>query len=151
MLYDDAGPRSRTEAARRSLLALIYDVGDIEFVRHAILLTSELVTNPTVHACGPVALRAQHELRVEVADSSELIPVAQRETFRRSETGGRGMQLVEALAARWGINRHTSGKAVWFEIETGPARGRRRSRCRARTRSSRRNRRRMENLTSRAS
>ena len=34
----------------------------------------------------------------------------------RLTTGGRGLQLVEALSARWGVDRHALGKTVWFRV-----------------------------------
>jgi hypothetical protein len=30
--------------------------------------------------------------------------------------GGRGLKLVEALAASWGVSPEAQGKAVWFEL-----------------------------------
>jgi serine/threonine-protein kinase RsbW len=32
--------------------------------------------------------------------------------------GGRGLLLVEALAARWGVIPSEAGKRVWFELRT---------------------------------
>ena len=33
-------------------------------------------------------------------------------------SGGRGLALVDALAAAWGTTRYTGGKTVWFQIRT---------------------------------
>jgi hypothetical protein len=30
---------------------------------------------------------------------------------------GRGLQLVDELASRWGIERDTDHKTVWFELD----------------------------------
>ncbi|MDQ1645518.1 MAG: hypothetical protein QOJ50_1702, partial [Cryptosporangiaceae bacterium] len=30
---------------------------------------------------------------------------------------GRGVALVDALAARWGVENEQSGKLVWFELD----------------------------------
>jgi hypothetical protein len=39
---------------------------------------------------------------------------------RRSGTdeigGGRGLKLVEAVAASWGVSPEGQGKSVWFEL-----------------------------------
>ena len=40
------------------------------------------------------------------------------------ETGGRGLDLVNALASRWGFHREaTGGTVVWFQLPAGEARG----------------------------
>ena len=78
------------------------------------LATSELVTNALLHGRAPVDLR----LRIEGADV--LIEVRDRATYqprklRPDDTGehGRGLQIVAALAARWGTRPTENGKAVW--------------------------------------
>jgi len=83
------------------------------------LLVSELVTNSVQHAAqpagAPVHIRADADdgvVRVEVHDQGHG-PV-----FRRSaddRLGGYGLELVERIAARWGVNRE-HGTRVWFEL-----------------------------------
>jgi hypothetical protein len=53
-------------------------------------------------------------VRVEVGDTSEQLPVAGDPPH--ASTGGRGLQLVEALASEWGTTRDGPGKVVWFEL-----------------------------------
>jgi hypothetical protein len=36
--------------------------------------------------------------------------------FAQQATTGRGLQLVERLADRWGSEPRTGGKVVWFEV-----------------------------------
>jgi anti-sigma regulatory factor (Ser/Thr protein kinase) len=79
-----------------------------------LLVVSELVSNATRHAAGPIVVRLslQHLcLRLEVDDGSAAIPV------RRvpDESGGRGLQIVDAICTRWGVQRRERGKAVWCE------------------------------------
>jgi anti-sigma regulatory factor (Ser/Thr protein kinase) len=50
-------------------------------------------------------------VRVEVRD-----PGTGGEIARRTPDGGYGLQLVEQLATRWGVNR-TGGTHVWFEVD----------------------------------
>lgn len=95
------------------------------------LLLSELVTNAVRHARRPpgrlvtvgVELSPGRLLRVEVADASEAPPRA-RETPGPEDEGGRGLLLVESLAAAWGTypRRHV-GKAVWFTLRLGASAG----------------------------
>ena len=53
-------------------------------------------------------------LRVEVADFSSEPP--RLGGFDLDAMSGRGLALVEALADRWGVETHRSGKCVWFEL-----------------------------------
>jgi anti-sigma regulatory factor (Ser/Thr protein kinase) len=119
-----AAGRDSVRAAREYVRAALasWDCGDLAEV--AVLLTSELVTNAVVHAGTALRLAVSYdwpELVVEVSDGSEL-PVT--EPGRRSspvapDVGGRGLLLVEFLAARWGVRRETSGKTVWFALRSG--------------------------------
>ncbi|MEV5319430.1 ATP-binding protein [Streptomyces sp. NPDC052687] len=104
--------------ARRALRELLRQWGSPGCSAVAELLTSELVTNALVHTDDDAVLTATvgpRGLRVEVRDF-----VARRPTPRvpaaDDGTHGRGLILVEALAADWGVRPHAVGKAVWFEL-----------------------------------
>jgi anti-sigma regulatory factor (Ser/Thr protein kinase) len=82
------------------------------------LLTSELVSNVVRHVGSTIVLRAirdDEQVRVEVDDTSEVVPVICHP--RPLDLGGRGMVLVDTLANRWGTELHPGGKTVWFEID----------------------------------
>jgi anti-sigma regulatory factor (Ser/Thr protein kinase) len=94
----------------------------------AVLLLTELVTNACRHVRkavgGNVTVRchirndlAPARLRVEVHDADTRLP-APREAGLDAE-GGRGLALVEALAAAWAAEPlpDGDGKIVWFELE----------------------------------
>ena len=81
------------------------------------LLVSELVTNAVVHAGSDVEIGVQltdDGIRIDVLDASTAQPV--RRTAELYDTSGRGLELVEALATRWGIDSGPFGKSVWFEV-----------------------------------
>ena len=84
----------------------------------AILLVSELVTNAVLHGVSPFELRAQQSragLRVEVRDNNPTaIPVLRLDDGLAES--GRGLQLVDTLADRWGWSEDGASKVVWFEI-----------------------------------
>jgi anti-sigma regulatory factor (Ser/Thr protein kinase) len=87
-------------------------------LRVAQLLTTEVVTNAVVHGAGEVAFRARctdHLLRVEVGDSGAGTPEPVEPDNPRRR-GGRGLSILEALAADWGIEAWDGGKTVWFEL-----------------------------------
>lgn len=83
------------------------------------LLTTELVANAVIHARSAVSVTARlapDRLRVEVADTGAGA-LAMREAGP-DDTGGRGLLLIEALAAAWGTSADGDGKLVWFELDT---------------------------------
>jgi anti-sigma regulatory factor (Ser/Thr protein kinase) len=83
------------------------------------LLTSEIVTNAVRHAAGVLAVQLDLSLqdgviRVAVEDPASEQPILRAAT--PDAIGGRGLMLVEALAARWGSVPTDRGKLVWFEF-----------------------------------
>jgi anti-sigma regulatory factor (Ser/Thr protein kinase) len=90
------------------------------------LVVSELVTNAVVHArCGAgrqVALalvRGEGAVRVEVRDSGRGVPVP-RGAVPFTEESGRGLAVVAAVAADWGVREEVVGKTVWALLALGP-------------------------------
>ncbi|WP_329590192.1 ATP-binding protein [Streptomyces sp. NBC_01362] len=92
-----------------------------------ILLISELVTNAVVHTGCPAVLRmlfgltgsagAPGTVRVEVADASCRPP--QQRHAAGEDTNGRGLELVDGLADRWGWQPEGAGKRIWCEVDRG--------------------------------
>lgn len=82
------------------------------------LLVSEVATNALIYGTGHVRVRvlpSGQRLRVEVMDDSAVLPV--RSEAAADAEGGRGLGLVDALAAAWGVEPHGGGKTVWFELD----------------------------------
>ncbi len=87
------------------------------------LVVSELVANVVDHATTEPVLTlelalAGDWLRIGVVDGSALRPVLRALSQERPR--GRGLQLVAAIADRWGVEEHHGGKRVWLEL-TRPA------------------------------
>jgi anti-sigma regulatory factor (Ser/Thr protein kinase) len=87
----------------------------------ALLLVSELVTNAFLHVDrptgAPVRVRSGAEngsLWVEVGNRGSAGAVERREPSTDG-SGGFGLQLVELLAADWGVT-HVDGTEVWFTL-----------------------------------
>ena len=55
-------------------------------------------------------------IRFEVHDRSERMPSPRRTA--PDDTCGRGLLLVAALSAAWGVDPLGPGKAVWFTLTT---------------------------------
>ena len=84
------------------------------------LLTCELVTNVVQHAtdAGWVTVAVMHRgavVHVDVIDDGRSGLPHWREATGQDE-GGRGFQLVNELAWRWGFLRERTGTCVWFEL-----------------------------------
>lgn len=83
----------------------------------ALLCTDELVTNAIVHVSSDievVVVRDRETIRVEVHDCSSRPPL--RRVVCDDDEGGRGLEIVEALSSRWGVDPAHRGKSVWFEL-----------------------------------
>jgi anti-sigma regulatory factor (Ser/Thr protein kinase) len=57
-----------------------------------------------------------HRLRVEVSDDGGPARLRRRARAVRS-TGGRGLELVQALASEWGVRESSTGRTIWFEVD----------------------------------
>jgi anti-sigma regulatory factor (Ser/Thr protein kinase) len=106
--------------ARRTIAAFL-DPSDVpgSVVDDLLLLVSELVTNAVVHAGSPavVSLDADLErIKVAVADRDAGGSPGTGTEPDPSSSSGRGVLLVDRLAARWGVEPHCEGKSVWFEL-----------------------------------
>jgi len=126
LLLDD-DPRS-VGLARRFLREFLEaaELSD-DVVETAQLCLSELVTNAVVHASTTCELRATLDagvLTVVVRDRGQARQREAPEARPDPEAAdplrvyGRGLQLVEALADRWGSERDAVGTTVWFVLET---------------------------------
>lgn len=71
----------------------------------------------TIHQAGSMVAR------VEVSDlgAVDMLP-ALLPAPREDGTRGRGMQIMDALAARWGVESASTGSTVWFEVDADAGR-----------------------------
>lgn len=101
----------------RQLVRTLLDGRDGMIVDDSVLVTDELVTNALRHggqprSCRLVLVDGGGTLRIEIDDSDPTPP-----RFREPDsTGGRGLVLIDQLAAAWGVVRHERGKTVWAEM-----------------------------------
>jgi anti-sigma regulatory factor (Ser/Thr protein kinase) len=82
------------------------------------LVVSELVTNALLHGAGRITLTLRalhHGIRVGVADRGPGEP--RRVEATPGGCHGRGLLLVDAVAADWGVDRLSDGgKEVWCVV-----------------------------------
>lgn len=142
----EAGVAYRTRAAtRRSSLELAVTKSAVRTARHwaatvlagsalpredelidvAVLLVSELVTN-AIQAASIMRKSAKPRVWLAIAGSCEVVrievhdsaQVAVPEACHRAddEESGRGLEVISALATRWGWQPEPCGKFVWCEL-----------------------------------
>ncbi|HWH28611.1 MAG TPA: ATP-binding protein [Mycobacteriales bacterium] len=113
-------PRTVSSARRFVRQRLPEQLAD-DLVESTLLMTSELVTNAVIHARTPI------ELGVTVSRDSVLVTVHDLDLARAGQQpysdrdGGRGLDLVRALAEASAVQRHTEdgradGKTAWFRV-----------------------------------
>ena len=80
------------------------------------LVVSELVANVVAHAACPIriTLRIGDRIRLEVADADETLPSVIDPPA--DAEGGRGLFIVDAVAAAWGVTPIPGGKCIWAEF-----------------------------------
>ncbi len=83
----------------------------------AVLIVSELVTNAVTHGRPPIVLkveRVQSGVQISVADDHPHVPVLRSPS--RVAVAGRGMRVIDALAASWGVRSRSVGKSIWVLV-----------------------------------
>jgi len=115
-----------------------------EICDDAVLCLSEALTNAVLHArpVRPVTVTIHRDLRtlrIEIADADRSMiirapgclrgpgaqppenqppenqPPENQPPENQLDEFGRGLQVIDALAARWGVDADDAGKRVWFE------------------------------------
>lgn len=108
-------PRSVTDARRFAAEALPEAPADTLDV--IALLVSELASNSVRHTDSGFDLTitsSAQEIRVEATDSGDGKP--QMRSPAPTDPSGRGLQIVNMLAAAWGVEALSNGKTVWFTL-----------------------------------
>jgi anti-sigma regulatory factor (Ser/Thr protein kinase) len=107
--------------ARRFLRSVLHGWGvDRDVTDTAVLCASELVTNAVIHAqtdCSVRMLLERDVLTTTVHDNGSRDPASVEELDDQLRVHGRGLELVRALASRWGYELDARGTTVWFVLE----------------------------------
>lgn len=107
--------------ARRFVTRVLreWNVG-ISTIEDAALLATELVTNAVIHARTPIRLDIGLEgdmIRVAVSDSDAGRPVLRQQN--REASTGRGLYVLDQLAADWEVIYGDGSKTVTFSLAAG--------------------------------
>jgi anti-sigma regulatory factor (Ser/Thr protein kinase) len=100
-------------------------IGPHAAAKDAVLLASELVTNILVHARDATAVTVTVAvtaafIRVDVYDNGRTGIPHWRDAGSQAEEG-RGFQIVNTLARRWGFTREQDRTCCWFEVTPASA------------------------------
>jgi anti-sigma regulatory factor (Ser/Thr protein kinase) len=106
-------------AARRFVRVTLLAWGLPAAAEAAEILVSEVCTNAVLHARTEMTVKVSQAgdvAQICVEDGSPVLPRQRRHGV--DATTGRGMQLVEMLSLRWGVDHVGTGpgKVVWFEV-----------------------------------
>jgi anti-sigma regulatory factor (Ser/Thr protein kinase) len=93
--------------------------GRVDDVEGVLLCVSELVTNAVMHAATSCEVSVDlddRRVRVSVRDfAPDRLPIPRE--LSRTAPAGRGLHILEGCTDRWGVERDTDAKTVWFELE----------------------------------
>ena len=109
----------RTVAQARRVLHELLRLRNDLIADDVLLAANELVTNVVRHTEHGGELRVWDAgpgvpLRVEVEDADPTIPLISAQPHGG---GGRGLAVVQAVAAGWGVEPLPAGKVVWAEFD----------------------------------
>lgn len=92
---------------------------DPDTIFNAELALVELISNAWRHGDTPAPVvwfsLVDGTLRVAVFDESDAVP--QLRTSSNLAENGRGLQLVDGLTHRWGVDPQKRGKTTWYELD----------------------------------
>ena len=114
-------PEAAAVAGARKFLRRTLDNWDVdeETADTAVLCLSELVTNAVIHSHAGCLVRVrldQGVLRTTVRDHGTAGAASEVLLEDPLRVHGRGLLVVEALAARWGYELDTEGTTFGFEL-----------------------------------
>ncbi|MFD7315318.1 SpoIIE family protein phosphatase [Streptomyces sp. NPDC059883] len=115
-----ADPEGLVES-RAVLRQALADWGLAALIDDVELAAGELLVNVLLHTEGGAVLTLEvlpepvRRVRLWVKDRSSVWP--RRREPGEAATSGRGLLLVDAVAARWGVEPRGDGKAVWCEFQ----------------------------------
>lgn len=114
-------PGERAPAIAREHVLAALDDRDLarsrSLVNDCLVVVSELVTNAVRAGASVIKVRVVHRteaVMLEVQDDANGWPVMRAPDPHA--TTGRGLVLLDALAASWGVRAAVRGKSVWAEV-----------------------------------
>jgi hypothetical protein len=104
--------------ARRFVIETLRRWGEHRLVDDAAIVVTELATNAVVHAQSELVVAVQQSdarIVLLVRDTSSMPPQPRHPPLTAFR--GRGLEIVAAIASRWGADAVGDGKVVWAELQ----------------------------------
>jgi len=118
-------PTPRAPAlARRAVDELIGDSDDTRFAFYLRLVASELVKNAVLYGSDREPIRMETKLFPKWAElrvQNGGVRLSMRKLRTRRREGGRGLEIVDALADAWSIDTGPRGTKITVRLPTAPA------------------------------
>jgi anti-sigma regulatory factor (Ser/Thr protein kinase) len=105
---------AKVPAARRQIRRFAATIIDAATAGDVELMASEAITNALIHGRGGATVTItcdETALRVEVRDHGPGLLVARRVDH------GRGLDIIQEFAARWGLITDDHGTCLFFEVD----------------------------------
>ncbi|MQY04770.1 hypothetical protein ACRB68_28320 [Actinomadura sp. RB68] len=117
-----AGDRRAGQAARRTVRDRAAKVVTAEETLDDVeLMTAEAIANAVLHGSGLIRITVRGDdrrVRVEVRDEG---PAPRDTSAGHRIDHGRGLAVIDALAAEWGLEQSPEETHLWFTVEApGP-------------------------------
>jgi anti-sigma regulatory factor (Ser/Thr protein kinase) len=112
----DGGRQARRVVRERAAKV----VADETLLDDVELMTAEAVANAILHGSGLIGVEVATDgvrLRVEIADDG---PALADPHGRPRLDHGRGLTVIDALAAEWGLDQSARRTRLWFVVDTRP-------------------------------
>lgn len=106
-------------AVRRFVTGILEEWGADDALFDAALVSSEMATNAVLHARSAFRVMVRRSLEgVVVSVEDAALGSAEPHRATANDLGGRGLDIVQAVAHRWGCDGLDHGKVVWAEFAT---------------------------------
>jgi anti-sigma regulatory factor (Ser/Thr protein kinase) len=116
----DLDPRATAPARARERLVALAGAVTPRMLEDLRIVVSELVANSVKYGPGaPITVRLRVASASEVEDQGDATEPPQVRRRPGGPGGGYGLNLVDRLAARWGV--HDGSTHVWFVLDHGAA------------------------------
>ncbi|MEV0595571.1 ATP-binding protein [Nonomuraea cavernae] len=119
----------RIYVSRWLVIELPRAADDGELVDNVRLLATEVAVNAIKHTLSGRWGKGSFRVRMWLGDGWVRVEVMDQGWWSGPRlrddpdgTSGRGLQIVAAMAANWGVKRHWLGRTVWFELPVQSAR-----------------------------
>lgn len=114
-------PTARSAARGRHLMVDALRQWHLDgLIDAAALLSSEIITNAVLHARTAITVAIERIedgcVQIEVSDGSTISPQRRQPTLE--STNGRGVHLLDRLAASWSVRTTPQGKTVQFTLDS---------------------------------